>query len=378
MLDKNIKLFKLYKMNAKLNISLDNFNKQQTKYLLPILYIGDDIIFGEVRAQDKTKIFETTNLYNDKNKKSNLALYYKDFYRMDSKILKEHIDEDEQTISLGYVSEKKELEILEKLKYCFSKEDTDTKLTYIYPKKIEEENLEESKAKEIKISEREEYLKQLKIKEPILYDSINQKEIKLDDYKGTNDKNAVKVSLYYMLSNVLKDMKWTYEKGINNLTLNEFKYEADAKLERLNNLDWDALADYYTNPDVLNGIIKVNNCKDVFLQGKILKDIVKGDIKEKGAKSVYFNIYNDLKNIKDEEKYIYLNWDQDNYGKYYVSKIEEVTNEFAAQELINGALLDESRINDFHFIVESEEFNRDYLNKQEQKDNQKLEKGMVM
>ncbi|WP_435129345.1 hypothetical protein ACR82Z_04480 [Mycoplasma sp. 6243] len=139
-LTSNIKLFKLYKMSEKLSKSISKFTEQQTEHLLPILYIGDDIIFGEVRAQDKTENIETTDLYNHE-KMWDVALYYKNFYRMNSKILKEYIYEDEQTISLGHVSEVNELNILDKLKYCFTSLDADTKLTYIYPKKTENKSI---------------------------------------------------------------------------------------------------------------------------------------------------------------------------------------------------------------------------------------------
>ncbi|MGZ9762095.1 hypothetical protein ACXYRQ_01255 [Mycoplasma sp. 394] len=367
MLDKNIKLFKLYKMKEKLSFSLDNFNKQQTKYLLPILYIGDDIIFGEVRAQDKTKILETTNLYNDKNKKSNLALYYKNFYRMNSKILKEYIYEDEQTISLGHVSAVNELNILDKLKYCFSKEDTNTKLTYIYPKKNEEENLEESKAKEIKISEKQEFLKHLNIKEPILYDPITGKEDPINFF-WSKDRNEIIKNLYSMLNETLKTGGWLSEKELNNLSWKEFQYETDAKLERLNNLDWDELADYYSDPKNIHHMMIENNVNQIWTIDEF-KLNVKNKIKEEGLKSNYLKFLPELMELKDKTKFVeIIESDENVYLNQY--DYDEMTNELIENHL--------NPKKEFNFIVNNDNFNIDYLNKQEQEDNEKLEKLMEM
>ncbi|TDV24135.1 hypothetical protein BCF59_0082 [Mycoplasmopsis mustelae] len=130
-----IQLFKIYKMTDKLKKSISKFASYEIDRLLPILYIGDDIIFGEVRNVDQVQENEdVTDLYNHE-KMWDSALYYKNFYRMNSKILNEYIYEDEETISLGQVSEVNELNILDKLKYYFTTLDADTKLTYIYPKK---------------------------------------------------------------------------------------------------------------------------------------------------------------------------------------------------------------------------------------------------
>ncbi|WP_322900810.1 hypothetical protein [Mycoplasmopsis felis] len=143
--DKNnrkTKLFRLYKMNEKLHSSLCKFSQNDIYGLFPIFIIEKDVIFGEL-LNNKTNTEDTdfTELYNNK-KMWNLKLMYKNFYRMDIDTFSEHTFIDEESEKLGNISEMNELNILDKIKYHFTNEEIQTKLTYIYPK----QNLENKTA----------------------------------------------------------------------------------------------------------------------------------------------------------------------------------------------------------------------------------------
>ncbi|EIE42135.1 hypothetical protein MCANUFG4_00833 [Mycoplasmopsis canis UFG4] len=127
---KKIKIFNIYKLKNNLRDGIENFSKLDCEFIMPVVDMVDDVLFGVVSTKKSKEI--TLNIYNERENAFDLNLDR--FYKISKKNLENNIFLDEQVIDENKIGKRKELEILENIKKLFDDYNSNVKLTYIYKK----------------------------------------------------------------------------------------------------------------------------------------------------------------------------------------------------------------------------------------------------
>ncbi|WP_027121293.1 hypothetical protein [Mycoplasma leonicaptivi] len=137
----NQNLFKIYQLSDKLQKGLSKFIEREVKYVLPVLTIGDEIIFMEARKEYKTE--KTWDLFNE-NDTLNISVVNNVYFKMNYDLFMKHASQ----MTEYNISALSELDILDKIKLIFLSDDPSLKLVYIRKKekdKIFSNDLEQLK-----------------------------------------------------------------------------------------------------------------------------------------------------------------------------------------------------------------------------------------